>query len=34
MDWHLAVRLIAIAIAVVYVAGPLVGDWRGRSLWD
>jgi hypothetical protein len=32
MDWHLTVRLVVIGIAVAYVAGPLLGEWRGRSL--
>lgn len=31
MDWHLSVRLILIAVALVYIAGPLISEWRGRS---
>ena len=32
MDWHLTVRLVVVAIALIYVAGPLIGEWRGHSL--
>jgi len=32
MDWHLTLRLVVIAIALVYLVGPLIGEWHSRSI--
>ena len=28
MDWHLTVRLVVAAIALVYISGPMIEQWR------
>jgi hypothetical protein len=31
MDWHLTVRLVVAAIVLIYIASPLIGEWRRGS---
>ncbi len=28
MDWHLAVRLVVVTVVLVYIAGPMIEQWR------